>query len=198
MNYLRKNKKTTPGVAQVRNPGSGNGGGFTLIELLVTMAILGVLATVISSGYTSSRTRGRDITRKSDLKQIATGLETFFNDYGKYPDSDASGQILGCPYTPSPGVGTACVWSVKPAFTDGKTIYFTNLPKDPVAAQSYFYRSFDTGKKFQLFAKLENPKDPDCTLPDCGTITIAGVTLNCGVSSPCNFATTSSNTNTLE
>ena len=184
MNYLRKNKNKKQG--------------FTLIELLVTMAILGVLATVISSGYTSSRTRGRDITRKSDLKQIATSLETFFNDYGKYPDSDASGQILGCPYTPSTGVGTACVWPNKQTFTDTKSVYFNNLPKDPVVAQTYFYRSFDFGKKFQLFSHIENSKDQDCTLPGCGTITIGGVTLNCGASSPCNFATTSSNTNTLE
>jgi len=62
--------------------------GFTLVELLVVMAILGVLVTLIGTAFRTAQARGRDVQRKSDLKQIANALELFFNDYGFYPPGD--------------------------------------------------------------------------------------------------------------
>ncbi|KKR41619.1 MAG: Type II secretory pathway pseudopilin PulG-like protein, partial [Candidatus Woesebacteria bacterium GW2011_GWB1_40_12] len=56
--------------------------GFTLVELLVVIAILGILATIGLVTFSSSQMRGRDAQRKSDLKQISSALEIYYNDYG--------------------------------------------------------------------------------------------------------------------
>ena len=153
--------------------------GFTLVELLVVMAILGVLASVTLVAFRSSQARGRDAQRKSDLKQIASSLELYYADYHEYPDA-SGGQIQGCS-------GNPCPWG-SGEFTDGRTVYFKVMPKDP-SDFSYFYRIADppSNQKFQLFAFLENTQDPNL-------ITTA---YSCGPE-PCNFSITSSNTNPSE
>ena len=152
---------------------------FTLVELLVVISILGVLATLVAGNYRSAKFRGNDAKRKSDLKQIAIALEAFMNDYGVYP-SASTYKIMACPY--STGV---CDWGVAgEEFTDGKTIYFKELPADPSTKQNYVYRLV-SNQKFQLFTKLENTKDKD----------IISTVYNCGTgANSCNYAVTSSNT----
>lgn len=135
---------------------------FTLVELLVVMSILSVLVSIIAGGFRSSQARGRDVQRKSDLKQVSSSLELYYSDYGKYPDP------------PLP-------WGAE--FTDGKTVYFKLMPQDPVSAQSYFYRTFESNQKFQLFARLENSEDKDLIITSYN---------NCG--GLCNFSITSTNT----
>ncbi len=163
--------------------------GFTLIELLITMAIMGILATLIVGGFQSAQLRGRDAQRKSDLKELVNSLELFYNDYGFYP-ADSSGQIAGCPYV-SGGTSTACAWGTA-QFSDTRTVYFKKLPADPLGAQSYFYRIVpgSGNKKFQIFARIENTQD---------RAIITGLTYSCGtVSKTCNFAITSANTSPTE
>src|SRR3989304_8672210 len=112
--------------------------GFTLVELLVVMAIISILATLIVGGFRSAQMRGRDGQRKSDLKQISNALELFYNDYGKYPPA-AGTQIAACAYNPSTGAGVACNWGAS-EMTDGKTIYFKVVAKDPDSGQIYVYK----------------------------------------------------------
>lgn len=154
--------------------------GFTLVELLVVLAIIGILAAIGIVTFTSSQMRSRDAQRKSDLKQIASALELYYADNASYPAANDSGQILGCPSTSS----TACSWGAGP-FTDGKTVYFQKLPKDPHGA-NYFYRvdPQTNPQKFQLFALLENGQDSQI------------ITTNhpCETGVNCNFAITSPNT----
>lgn len=144
--------------------------GFTLVELLVVISIISILVTVIAGGFRSSQARGRDVQRKSDLKQVANSLELYFSDYGKYPDT--------------------LPWGAE--FTDGKTVYFKLVPTDPISSLSYFYRLPDSpsNQKFQLFAHLENSEDKDCLGGDCAAPTVVHA---CG-SKTCNFAITSPNT----
>jgi prepilin-type N-terminal cleavage/methylation domain-containing protein len=165
--------------------------GFTLVELLVVMAIISVLATVIISGFRSSQMRGRDGVRKSDLKQIANSLELFYSDYGRYPAA-SKGEIAACPFDSVSKTGTACSFGKTGSsseFTDGKTIYFKALPKDPVSAQDYVYVVNSTYTKFQLFAKLENSKDKNI---------MPGITTTCGSALICNYSATSTNTTPTE
>jgi len=59
--------------------------GFTLLELLVVVAIIGILAAATFTLLGSARAKSRDAKRIADLKQVATGLEFFYNRYARYP-----------------------------------------------------------------------------------------------------------------
>lgn len=60
--------------------------GFTLIELLVVVAIIGLLSTLSVLALNTARARSRDARRISDIKQIQTALEMYYNAAGGYPD----------------------------------------------------------------------------------------------------------------
>ncbi len=62
-----------------------NKSGFTLIELLVVIAIIGLLASVVLLALNSARAKARDAKRLADVRQIASGLEIFYNDRNSYP-----------------------------------------------------------------------------------------------------------------
>src|SRR6056297_2892443 len=65
--------------------------GFTLIELLVVIAIIGLLSTLAIVALNSARQKSRDAKRVSDIKQIQTALELYYNDnFGYPPDSGVS------------------------------------------------------------------------------------------------------------
>lgn len=93
--------------------------GFTLIELLVVIAIIGLLSTLSILALNSARARARDAKRISDVKQIQTALEMYYNDTGDYP-ADASvtpGETLSSsngtylravPTPPEPKDGATC------------------------------------------------------------------------------------------
>lgn len=94
--------------------------GFTLIELLVVIAIIGVLASIVLASLNTARRKGRDAKRVSDIKQIQTALELYFDSYGEYPDVLAD--LSTAPNT-----------------------FFPAEPKDPLsAAGGYFYNAYTT------------------------------------------------------
>lgn len=157
--------------------------GFTLVELLVVIAILGILVTIGLVSFRSSQARGRDTQRKSDIKQVASALELYYSDYGRYPDAD-NGRILACPTTSS----TPCIWGDEEKhFSDDKTLYMKVIPTDPDSDNTYVYRvvSVDgvANMGFQIFALLENTQDQS----------LISTGYSCGPSN-CNFAVTSPNT----
>lgn len=59
--------------------------GFTLIELLVVVAIIGILSSVVLASLNSARMKARDTKRMTNLTQIWTALEMYYNDHGYYP-----------------------------------------------------------------------------------------------------------------
>ncbi|OGF31319.1 hypothetical protein A3H09_03530, partial [Candidatus Falkowbacteria bacterium RIFCSPLOWO2_12_FULL_45_13] len=59
--------------------------GFTLIELLVVIAIIGLLSTLAVVALNNARMKSRDAKRVSDIKQIQTALELYYNDANSYP-----------------------------------------------------------------------------------------------------------------
>ncbi|MFA4941527.1 MAG: type II secretion system protein [Patescibacteria group bacterium] len=59
--------------------------GFTLIELLVVIAIIGLLSTLAVVALNNARQKSRDAKRVSDIKQVQTALELYYNDANSYP-----------------------------------------------------------------------------------------------------------------
>jgi general secretion pathway protein G len=133
--------------------------GFTLIELLVVISIIGILATLVAANLNSARSRARDAERKSDLKNIQTALRLYYNDYSKYPASDA-GKIKGCTD------GTLdCEWGGTWSAGTGPTVYMKTLPQDPLynstdsTSPSYYYFQGSDTDSYILSACLENASD---------------------------------------
>lgn len=60
-------------------------GGFTLIELLVVLAILGLLAAIATPQVVKYLGRARTDTARIEIKTIASALDLFFIDNGRYP-----------------------------------------------------------------------------------------------------------------
>lgn len=60
--------------------------GFTLIELLVVVAIIGVLATVVISNLSKSRTKAKDAAITLEMNQILTSVELETDALGIYTD----------------------------------------------------------------------------------------------------------------
>ncbi|MFH0951473.1 MAG: prepilin-type N-terminal cleavage/methylation domain-containing protein [bacterium] len=93
--------------------------GFTLVELLVVIVIIGILATLATVALGSARLKARDARRISDIKQIQTALELYYNDMQRYPTTAASnGEFEG-------GTDLADV--------AGTVVYMASVPEEATA-----------------------------------------------------------------
>ena len=57
---------------------------FTLIELLVVVAIIAILAAMLLPALAAAREKARRTSCKTNLQQIAAGMESYLSDYGEY------------------------------------------------------------------------------------------------------------------
>jgi general secretion pathway protein G len=156
--------------------------GFTLIELIVVMAIIGILVATVAGNFQTSRLKGNDARRKSDLKQIQNALETYFNDVGLYPTASA-GQIVGCT-----GGAAACVWGTGQWRNANNTVYMSVVPGDVSApGNQYLYVVSATRRSYKLFARLQNTQDP-------GWVTYTGNQCGNSAAQVCSYGVSSTNT----
>lgn len=115
--------------------------GFTLPELLVVMSIIGTLSAAGVVSFSSARASARDAKRVSDMKQIQTALELYFENNNHYP-GDArpgnEGKILG-------SEGAAMVLSDAGFGPVRKgTPYMILVPKNPLPGGGpYIYRALN-------------------------------------------------------
>ena len=96
--------------------------GFTLIELLVVIAIIALLSTLSVVALNSARVKARDTRRVSDIKQIRTALEMYFDAKLEYPPSnnDLGGSTARC-LSATSAFSASCAG----------TIFMQSVPKDP-------------------------------------------------------------------
>ncbi|OPZ18660.1 MAG: Type II secretion system protein G precursor [candidate division BRC1 bacterium ADurb.BinA364] len=116
--------------------------GFTLIELLIVVAIIAILAAIAVPNFLEAQIRSKVSRVRSDLRSLATGLESYYVDNNVYPawGSAAFGSMKD---TVNSGLNSQ---SAKNAFTfavnpSGKMMqtlttpvaYVTAFPGDPFA-----------------------------------------------------------------
>jgi prepilin-type N-terminal cleavage/methylation domain-containing protein len=63
--------------------------GFTLIELLIVVAIIAILAAIAVPNFLEAQVRSKVSRAKSDIRTLATALETYMIDWNKYPGDGA-------------------------------------------------------------------------------------------------------------
>jgi general secretion pathway protein G len=68
--------------------------GFTLIELLIVVAIIGIIAAVAIPNLMNALDKGKQKRTMSDMRAIATAVESYGVDHSKYPMSIASWTTL--------------------------------------------------------------------------------------------------------
>ena len=124
--------------------------GFTLVELLVVIAIIGILSTLSVVALNSARAKSRDARRLSDIKQIRTALDLYYDSSSTYPAS--------CTTTLGTG-NCACLTSVGWTNTSTTnctgTIFMQKVPSDPLSSASYTYTSTSSGQSYEIVYKLE-------------------------------------------
>jgi prepilin-type N-terminal cleavage/methylation domain-containing protein len=126
---------------------------FTLIELLVVISIIGLLSTLAVVALTNAQKKSRDTKRRSDLKQISTALELYFDSNNGYPSTSGNwwGNCSGYGSHPTSG-SNGWVPNLAPT-------YMGVLPLDPKpngAGGCYLYRSNGTDYKMLTNTTVES------------------------------------------
>lgn len=99
--------------------------GFTLVELLVVITIIGIMFGVVITSSVAIQKNGRDVQRKSDLRNIQTAIQQYYADQNFYPSVlPAAGSSL------TSGTGTST-----------KT-YLKSIPSDPTGVKAYYYKAY--------------------------------------------------------
>ena len=148
--------------------------GFTLIELIVVITIISLLTIVTVSQFQTAKKKANDVARKGDINAVSKALQMYFNDYGYFP---AQNEIVWG--------GTFEDSSANPPY-----VYMKKMPRENyVPTKPYCYKVSADGKKYGLYAQLENTTDKECdrnnnNVADDNNYMCSGVGYCYGVSSP--------------
>ncbi len=100
---------------------------FTLIELLIVVAIIAILAAIAVPNFLEAQTRAKVSRVQSDMRALATAIESYRVDHGEYPEG-----------TDNPG-------KFDPAYSDffgplaaGYYTFATRTPEGAVAGRDFF------------------------------------------------------------
>jgi type IV pilus assembly protein PilA len=69
--------------------------GFTVLELIIVVAVIGVLAAIAIQQFNVYRARAIDVSMRSDLKNAAMAMESYYGEFLSYPSTQASILLVG-------------------------------------------------------------------------------------------------------
>lgn len=69
--------------------------GFTLLELIVVVAVLGILMAIAIQQFSVYRSRATDAAMRSDLKNAALAMESYYGEFLDYPASVNALRLVG-------------------------------------------------------------------------------------------------------
>lgn len=64
--------------------------GFTLVELLVVVAVIGILAAIAIPAYLGVQTRTKREAAVTDLQNLASAMELYYQEHNRYAPSDGT------------------------------------------------------------------------------------------------------------
>lgn len=106
----------------------------------------------IKDTYLNKIDRAEDVKRKANLRDIKLALELHFAENGSYPASPSPVKLNDA---------TSSIYKDLIKYTSPDNM---KDPKDP----EYFYLYKSDGKSFEISARLENVKDPECEIAENG------------------------------
>ncbi len=120
------------------------GKGFTLIEIMVVIAIMGLLAAIITASLSSAKAKARDSRRTSDLKEIQGALEVYYSLNQQYPvcafpTNDVPGYIISmtCLQT---ALSSILPTLPRPPQYPNESYTYDNWCRSPAVSDSAHYR----------------------------------------------------------
>ena len=69
--------------------------GFTIIELLIVIAIIAILALLVLNNFQGAQAKARDQQRTTDINNIHSKLEEFYNENNYYPNTFSATTFAG-------------------------------------------------------------------------------------------------------
>lgn len=69
--------------------------GMTLLELLVVIAVVGILAAISIQQVSLYRARAVDASMRSDLKNAAMAMESYYGEFLEYPNTNSAILLVG-------------------------------------------------------------------------------------------------------
>lgn len=107
---------------------------FTLVELLIVMVIIGILATLVTLGFTTAKKKSSDRKAIADVNSVASGLDQYSLSHGRiYP-------------IPSSCAGTNCYEEITTSSGVYGALANTYVNSMPVSNGTYrFYYAVNSG-----------------------------------------------------
>ncbi len=147
--------------------------GFTLIEMVIVIVVIGILMGLTFNGIGGLQANARDTRRTSDLKQVQSYLELYFNKCGIYPG----------PNDCNPAGNDPASWAAFQTVVESTVADTGDIPNDPKIGFNYSYYVAADNLSYVIRADMEKTKPRGGLSGDTyGTITgtgCSGVTIYC-------------------